>query len=217
VTRAAFATTIFDVDSTISGIEGVDWLAARRSSEIAREVAAVTDSAMRGDIPLEQVYGRRLDLVRPTRGDINALGRAYVDAIAHDAGDVIQALLAAGVTVKVVSGGLRPALLFLAAYLGVAAENLHAVDVSFDAQGMYAGYEASSLLATSTGKGTLVDSLRLPRPILAVGDGSTDLAMKPAVDRFVCFTGFVRREAVVAQADASADSFRQISQMVFGA
>src|SRR4051794_31935436 len=97
VTRPAFATTIFDVDSTISGIEGVDWLAARRSGDIAREVAAVTDKAMRGEIALEQVYGRRLDLVRPTRGDVNALGRAYVDAIAPRARDVIQALLAAGV------------------------------------------------------------------------------------------------------------------------
>ena len=116
--------------------------------------------------------------------------------------------------VKVVSGGLRPALLFLAEHLGVAAENLHAVDVSFDAQGTYAGYESSSLLTTSIGKGTLVDSLRLPRPILAVGDGSTDLAMKQVVDRFVCFTGFVRREAVLAQADASADTFEQVRQMV---
>ncbi len=217
MTKAAFATTIFDVDSTISGIEGVDWLAARRSREIAREVAAVTDKAMRGEIPLEQVYGRRLDLVRPTRADINALGRAYVDAIAPGARDVIEVLLAAGITVKVVSGGLRPAVLFLAEHLGVAAENLYAVDVSFDSQGVYAGYESSSLLATSNGKGTLVDSLRLPRPILAVGDGSTDLAMKPVVDRFVCFTGFVRRDGVVAQADDSADSFEQIRQMVFGA
>jgi phosphoserine phosphatase len=217
VTEPAFATAIFDVDSTISGIEGVDWLAARRSSDIAREVAAVTDKAMRGEIALEQVYGRRLDLVRPTRRDLDALGRAYVDAIAPRARDVIQALLAAGLTVKVVSGGLRPALLFLAEHLGVAGESLHAVDVSFDAQGRYAGYESSSLLATSNGKGTLVESLRLQRPILAIGDGSTDLAMKPVVDRFACFTGFVRREAVVAQADISVDSFEQIRQMVFAA
>ena len=216
MTKPAFAAVIFDVDSTISGIEGVDWLAARRSSDIAREVAGVTDTAMRGEIALEQVYGRRLDLVRPTRSDVDALGRAYVDAIAPRARDVIQALLAAGVNVKVISGGLRPALLFLAEHLGVAAENLHAVDVRFDAQGMYAGYESSSLLTTSIGKGTLVDSLRLPRPILAVGDGSTDLAMKPVVDRFVCFTGFVRREAVLAQADASADTFEQVRQMVLG-
>ena len=76
MTKPAFAAVIFDVDSTISGIEGVDWLAARRSSDIAREVAGVTDTAMRGEIALEQVYGRRLDLVRPTRSDVDALGRA---------------------------------------------------------------------------------------------------------------------------------------------
>ena len=217
MTKAAFATAIFDVDSTISGIEGVDWLATRRSREIAREVFKATAKAMRGEIALEQVYGQRLELVRPTRGDIDALGEAYINAVAPGVRDLLRALITAKVTVKLVSGGLRPALLILAEHLGVAASDLHAVDVTFDAEGLYTGYEVSSLLTTSTGKGTLVESLRLPRPILAVGDGSTDLAMKPAVDRFVCFTGFVHRDAVVARADASVQTFEQIRRMVLPA
>ena len=214
MTKPVFATVIFDVDSTVSGIEGVDWLAARRNAEIAREVAAVTDKAMRGEIALEQVYGERLELVRPTREDVDALAKAYIAAIAPGAQDVIRALRGAGVTVKLVSGGLRPAILPLAQQLGIGSEHLHAVDVSFDAAGCYVGYETLSALTTSSGKGTLVESLRLPRPILAVGDGSTDLAMRPVVDRFVCFTGFVRRESVVEQADASVGTFDEVRRLV---
>jgi len=43
--------------------------------------------------------------------------------------------------------------------------------------------------------------LDVARPALAVGDGVTDLEMRPQVDAFVAFTGFVRRPPVVAGAD----------------
>ena len=54
----------------------------------------------------------------------------------------------------------------------------------------------------------------LPRRILAVGDGATDLAIRPAVDAFAAFTGFVRRAPVVASADVVIDSFAQLVELV---
>src|SRR3569623_1791735 len=51
-----FGTVVLDVDSTISGIEGIDWLARRRGEIIAHKGASRTDAAMRGEIPLESVY-----------------------------------------------------------------------------------------------------------------------------------------------------------------
>ena len=56
----------------------------------------------------------------------------------------------------------------------------------------------------------MVRALALPRPVLAVGDGATDLAMRPAVDRFAAFTGFVRRKPVVDAADVEISSFDQL-------
>jgi phosphoserine phosphatase len=211
----AFATVILDVDSTVAGIEGVDWLAARRGSAIANKVASLTDDAMRGVIALDQVYSTRLDLVRPRRTDIEALSRAYVSALAPGCIEAIGRMRSAGVHVLLVSGGLRPALVPLAKYIGVEERDLHAVDLRFDANGDYAGYDATSPLATATGKRVLVESLKPPAPVLAVGDGSTDLAMRPAVDRFVGFVGFVRREAIVRQADSLAASFDQLLDLVF--
>ena len=76
---------IFDCDSTLSTIEGIEVLAAAHREE----VAALTDAAMRGEIPLEQVYGRRLDLVRPTRDAVAALGRRYVETLVPDAAEVV--------------------------------------------------------------------------------------------------------------------------------
>jgi hypothetical protein len=73
-----------------------------------------------------------------------------------------------------------------------------------------------SPLTTSDGKRTVVERLALPKRVLAVGDGATDLAMKPAVDMFAAYTGFATRAAVVAGADISIDSFDQIAELALG-
>lgn len=210
----AYATVILDVDSTVAGIEGIDWLAARRGDILSRRVASLTDRAMRGAIPLDGVYGERLAMIRPRRDEVEELGNAYLAAIAPGCVDAVQRMRAAGVHVILVSGGLRPALEPLAAHLGIDLRDLHAVAISFDASGEYAGYDEASPLATATGKRRVVESLALTRPALAVGDGSTDLAMRAVVDRFIGFTGFVRRDTVVREADALVGSFEELAELV---
>lgn len=192
-------TVVFDCDSTLTAVEGIDELARGH----AAKVAALTEAAMRGELPLQEVYGLRLDLVRPTRAQVDTLGRRYIDALVPDAREVVAALRAEGVTVKIVSGGLRPAVCALARALGVPDEDVAAVDVHFDEQGEYAGFDAASPLARSGGKRRLLDAWRdrLPRPVLFVGDGITDLEAAPAVDAFIAFAGVARREPVIAAAD----------------
>ena len=58
-----FCSVVLDVDSTLCALEGIDWLARQRGGEIATRIAAVTEQAMNGEIPLEAVYGRRLEIV----------------------------------------------------------------------------------------------------------------------------------------------------------
>ena len=65
-----FRTVLIDVDSTLAGVEGIDWLAERRGPDAAAAVAAMTDRAMQGEIALDAVYGERLALVRPGRDDL---------------------------------------------------------------------------------------------------------------------------------------------------
>lgn len=204
-----FRSVVLDVDSTLCGIEGVDWLAERRGPDIAQQVKALTERAMSGEITLDSVYGERLALIRPTVADIAALAQAYRATIAPGAHDVIGRLKAAGVRVVLVSGGLRPAIRPLADELGV---ELHAVDLMFDAGGEYAGFDARSPLTTQEGKREVVKSLGLDRPSLAVGDGATDQFMAAEVDQFVAYTGFVRRDSVIANADGSISSFDELAR-----
>lgn len=210
----AYTTVVLDVDSTISGIEGIDWLAKRRGDLVARKVASLTDEAMRGVTPLERVYAARLAAIRPRRDEVDALSRAYVDALAPECVATVKRLQHAGVQVLLMSAGLRHALYRLALHLGIDNGDLHAVDIRFDALGAYAGFDDASPLATSAGKRALIERLPLTRPTLMVGDGSTDLAARPAVDAFAAYTGFVRREPVVQRADVVLDSFAQLGSLV---
>jgi phosphoserine phosphatase len=195
-----FGSVIFDCDSTLSAIEGIEELAHAHREEIAR----LTEAAMRGEIPLEDVYGRRLALVRPTRDQVNALGDRYVRTLVTDARETVAALLSEHIEVRVMSGGIRQAVVTLAISLGLTERAVAAVDVHFDENGEYAGFDEDSPLARSGGKRIVLERWlpELPRPIMLVGDGATDLEARPPADTFVAFTGVVERPVVIEAADA---------------
>jgi phosphoserine phosphatase len=212
VTR--FNSVIFDVDSTLSGIEGIDWLANLRGSKVAEWSAALTDRAMLGEIPIEAVYGERMRAVKPGLAEIQQLGRVYVDRIAPGAAEALKDFKDAKVQIAMVSGGLREAILPLAAALGVEDEQVNAVSVFFDKNGNYAGFDEASPLTRQTGKKTTAAGMGLKRPVLAVGDGMTDCEMKSVVDSFAAFTLFTRREPVIARADFVIENFDQLRELV---
>lgn len=214
--RPRFASVVIDVDSTLSGIEGIDWLAALRGPEMATRIADLTDRAMRGEVTLDSVYGERLKMIAPTRREIDALATRYLEAIAPGAEAAIGTLRHAGVAIAVVSGGLREAITPLARFVGVGGQGLRAVSIRFDDEGNYSGYDERSPLATQQGKARVVRELALGAPVLGVGDGATDLAMRPAVAAFGAYTGFVRREPVVREADFTIESFAQLEALVLG-
>lgn len=195
--EAGFRSVVFDCDSTLAAIEGIDELA----SEHREEVQALTDRAMDGQVPLEAVYGLRLEMIRPSRERVEALGRAYVAALVEDARPTVAALRWLGKDVRIVSGGLRPPVEALARELALGPECVRAVGIRFAAGGEYEGWEADSFLARSGGKPRVIGDWKLPRPALLVGDGVTDLEARPAVDAFAAYTGVVRRDAVVRGAD----------------
>ena len=213
-----FASVVIDVDSTLCGIEGIDFLAARRGDDVGARIAALTNRAMRGDVALESVYGERLTIVQPTAADVEALADEYRESLAPGAAAVIAQLRSAGVRLILISGGVRQAIAPVARALGFADQDLYAVSLTFDAEGKYATYDKSSPLATQHGKPEIVARLaadgKLKRPILALGDGATDVPLRRIADTFAAFTGFARRPSVVANADVELGSFAELEKLV---
>lgn len=209
-----FNSVVIDVDSTLSGIEGIDWLAALRGPEVEAWSASLTERAMAGKLPIENVYSERMNAVKPTLADIERLGRVYIERIAPRARETLSELRAHGVDLVMVSGGLREAILPLARVLGIHEDRVHAVSVFFDGDGNYAGFEERSLMTQQLGKRTTVRGMGLKGPILAVGDGMTDSEIRPVVDGFAAYTGFTRREPVIERADFVIENFDQLRELI---
>ena len=193
----------FDCDSTLSAIEGVDELARARGPKVFAEVEAMTNDAMNGLLTVEAVFRRRLEIIQPRRADVAAVGRRYVETVEPTARETVAALAARGWTPVIISGGFRPAIAPLAEFLGI--KRVEAVDLFFNEDGSYRGYDETYPTTRSGGKPGVIDRLKRelqPARVVMVGDGVSDLEAKPVVDRFVGFGRYLVREKVRAGAGA---------------
>lgn len=197
-----FAAVYFDCDSTLSSIEGVDELLQGIDPALRAEIAALTERAMNGELPLAEVYATRLQRLAPRRAQLDAIGALYVARLVPDAAATVAALQQLGKHVGIVSGGLLPPVLHVAQALGIPAANVYAVPIQFAADGSYLDFDRRSPLWRNGGK---VEVLRaLPpqhRPVAFVGDGATDLETQGTVERFVGFGGVVARPIVQQRAE----------------
>lgn len=186
---------IFDCDSTLTAIEGIDELARRAG--VYDQLAPLTIAAMEGKIKLEEIYKRRLDLIKPSLADVEWLGQRYVEAKISDAGFVIDAIHQAGKQIHIVSGGIRQAVLIFAEHLNIPRHHVHAVDVRFTASDEYAGFDETSPLARSGGKSTVCRDITGDKhTAVMIGDGITDMEAAQDQIQFIGFGGVVRRQAV---------------------
>ena len=201
---------IFDCDSTLTGIEGIDELASHPDTR--QRVADLTRSAMDGKVNLETVYGERLEILQPTRGAVRALRSRYRKHVVKDAAALIQALQVLGHEVYIVSGGLFDPVREFGMHLGVAPEHIRAVEVEYDTlsgnwwQGQGPWREAylavqHSVLTESDGKARVIRELlqnKTGRSLL-VGDGVSDLLASREVDLFAGFGGVICRDRVASE------------------
>jgi phosphoserine phosphatase len=210
-TSPKYRFVFFDVDSTLVTIEGIDELAAGND-----EIVALTNAAMNGELPLDQVYAKRLDVIRPTLQQVEALGRHYVESLIDGAAETIAALQSGGVQVHLITAGIAQAIAPLAAHLGIAARSVHAVPLRFRPDGQYEDFDRRSFLTKRGGKELVVRDIRARSHGKAafVGDGISDLEAAPAVDLFIGFGGVAVRKKVREEAGAFAVSYHEVRALL---
>jgi|FLYN01.1.fsa_nt_gi phosphoserine phosphatase len=211
----SFDLIFFDCDSTLSAIEGIDELARLKGKEW--RVGLLTEKAMNGDLDLREVYGKRLQAIRPTRGQLKAIEERYWENLVPDAAAVIAALHFLGKQVFIISGGLAEPVRGFGKRLGVPPENIRAVELEYNelsgewwryyepqsrARQTYLDYSEGPL-TVSSGKPQIIQELAEGKHgrRLMIGDGASDLAARPVVDLFVGFGGVVAREKVRQSAE----------------
>ena len=214
---SGFDFIFFDCDSTLSAIEGIDELARQKGK--FETVKQMTDAAMEGEVHLQNVYDRRLELLCPTRAEIRALEQCYRNTLVPDTAETIQVLQQAGKVVFIISGGLLAAVRPFGEWLGIPGQNIRAVDVYYNRlSGQWWDYQQdrwgkppdeayldpqATPLIESQGKADVVRQFLAGRQgrSMLVGDGMSDLAARPAVDLVVGFGGVVARHSVVNQTE----------------
>ena len=202
---------LFDCDSTLSAIEGIDELGRLRGPEVFKAVEEMTTKPMDGSTPMESIFAKRLDMIKPTLKELESIGQKYIQQVEPTALDTIKKLKAAGWTVMIVSGGFTQAIRPLAQYLGI--ERVEAVELRFNTDGSYAGYVESCPTAKSKGKNVVAlklrDEFKAYQTVL-VGDGASDLEVKGDVDKMIGFGRYTPRPKVKAGADAFITSLDQL-------
>ncbi len=186
------ACVFFDWDGTLVTIEGIDELA--RMAGCYEQVAALTSSAMSGDVSLREVYAQRMELVRPSAAMLDELGDIYSANASCGAAEAVATLLRAGHNVIVVSAGCKQAILPLATRFNITAEQVYAVGVFTDEDGTYQGFEGDNPLLQADGKGVVCRSLCADNELgVMVGDGHNDVSVTDYGLHFVQYTGVVDR------------------------
>jgi len=208
---------IFDCDSTLTAVEGIDVLAEQAGR--GEDVRRLTEAAMAGEVDLEDVYAERLRQIRPFKGDIAGLRQVYKDNAVPDAGPIIRLLQHLGHEVYVISGGLEEPVREFGISLGVPAHHIRAVGVEYDQlvgtwwsndedRGERYLDHAKDVLAASEGKAEIISELigEQKGRTLLVGDGESDLLAGKTADLFVGFGGVTVRPNVREGAPVFIDS-----------
>jgi phosphoserine phosphatase SerB len=191
-----------DCDSTLSSVEGIDELARARGDEVFQNVVALTHAAMNGEVPIHEVFPRRMELIRPDRALCDQVAELYLATIIPGVVEMIHEIKAAGWLPIILSGGFAPLIKPLAQHLGIA--HVEAVPLYFNDDGSYQGYGETYPTTRNLGKNEVIREWKqalLPERVVMMGDGVSDLETKPDVDLFIGFGGVVTRSKVKNECD----------------
>ncbi len=191
-----------DCDSTLSSIEGIDELARARGPEVFAQVVALTNAAMNGEVPINEVFPRRMEMIRPDQALCEEIANLYIKTLVPGVVEMMTEVKSAGWLPVILSGGFAPLIQPLARSLGI--DHVEAVPLYFHADGSYKGFGESYPTTRNLGKNEIIREWKnamLPERCIMMGDGVSDLETKPDVDIFIGFGGVVARPKVKAGSD----------------
>ena len=177
-----------DWDSTLTTIEGIDFLASMNG--VGTQVQSITQKCMAKTGLSKADYSKRLDLIKPGKAQIEQLALGYITHLTPGVRDTIQLLHSIGKKIYILSGGIKSAIMPLAEELGIAPAHVLAVDLYFNDAGQYEGFNELSDLIQPHGKNRQIEKvLKANERSLLCGDGFSDWEAKTAVTRFVGYAG----------------------------
>jgi D-3-phosphoglycerate dehydrogenase / 2-oxoglutarate reductase len=212
------AVLVFDFDSTLVSVEGLDELFARsldRAEDREGRLAAfeeITDLGMSGEISAEDSLSRRLSVLEADRRLVDEVGQGIAERLSPSVLRNLPFFLENMDRIHVVSGGFEELIHPTLMRMGIPFSHLHAHRFLFDSGGRVIGLDPDTVMARGGKPQALARIGPSGSGIWMVGDGATDLEVRELglADRFVAFTENRHREPVVAKADHVARSMDEL-------
>jgi phosphoserine phosphatase SerB len=200
-----------DCDSTLSHIEGIDELARGMGEAVFSRVTELTEAAMNGEVPIAEVFPKRMEIIRPNRETAERVADLYVRTMVPHALEMVRVFREDGWVPVILSGGFAPLIEPLARALSI--DHVEAVPLHFTEDGSYDGYGASYPTTRNMGKNEVIREWKAamsPQRVVMIGDGVSDLETRPDVDLFIGYGGVVERASVRRGADQWITSMEEL-------
>ncbi|BCA96992.1 phosphoserine phosphatase [Legionella antarctica] len=190
----------FDCDSTLSLIEGIDLLASM--NDVAEPVKAITKRCMSTTGLNLADYRKRLDYIRPNKMQIKQLAANYSTHLTPGVKEVIRLFHSLDKKIFIISGGIKSAIVPMAKDLGIQPDRVLAVDIYFNDDGSYQGFDQKNELTQANGKSICIANvLKENERSLLLGDGFSDWEAQDFVTRFVGYAGLNPKAWVQTHSD----------------
>lgn len=195
-----FDSVIFDVDSTLVTIEGLDFLAGLKGK--GRQIKKITVQSMNGDLSMREAMEAKMKVISPSFNDLTNMGRAYIENITFGAEETIAILRKNKIKVWIVTGNFQPAVGMLAKFLNIPKSRVITNKIFFNNNNSYLNFDIENPLSNNGGKARIVTKYKseMKRSVF-VGDGSTDLETQGFVDLFIGFGGVIKRPNIEQKAN----------------
>jgi len=190
-----------DVDSTLITQEVIELLAAKAGA--GKEVAAITESAMRGELDFEDSLRARVALLKGLPESVIAEVQSEI-TLTPGASVLVRTLQGLGHAVSVVSGGFIDVIAPLISELGIVhfrANKLEIIDGALTGQ-VTGPIIDRAAKAEALREFAALESISIEQSV-AIGDGANDLDMIAAAGLGIAFNA---KPAVKAAADSSVSS-----------
>lgn len=200
---------VFDFDSTLTSVEGLDVLAEislegkSEREEIVKKIQEITDLGIDGDISFTESLSRRIALLKANKSDLDKL----IDLLRTKFSDSVLENKAFFDQYKdqiyVISCGFKEFIVPIVAELGISEDRVYANTFTFDEEGMINGFDDKNPLSQHNGKVNCLRGANLEGEIQIIGDGYSDYVMRRegVADKFFAYTENISRKKAMDNAD----------------
>jgi len=204
-----YQTIVIDFDSTLIRGEALEMLAEIAlehhvmRADILYAIGQITERAMAGDMGFDVALASRLKLFHADKRDVAELIAVLQKEISSSVWQHREWFRQNSSKVYIVSGGFRDYIVPVVDLLGIAADHVYANHFLYDDDSAIIGFAPDNPLSRSGGKVAQLSELKLPRPLIIIGDGYTDYEVRAhgQADQFWAFTENITRPSVIAKAD----------------